>query len=67
MPAPEKNLDLYGNVPDRCGVALLLVDVINDFEFEDGDALLKHALCAAKPLAALERRVPGCPPPELPR
>ena len=56
MPAPEKNLDLHGNVPDRCGVALLLVDVINDFEFEDGDALLKHALRAVKPLAALKRR-----------
>jgi nicotinamidase-related amidase len=48
--------DLHGNVPDTCPVALLLVDVINDLEFEDGDALLVHALPMAERLAALARR-----------
>jgi hypothetical protein len=32
---PAKNPDLHGNVPEKCSVALLLVDVINDLEFED--------------------------------
>jgi nicotinamidase-related amidase len=48
--------DLHGNVPDRSGVALLLVDVINDFEFPGGDSLFRHALPAAKRLAALKHR-----------
>jgi len=36
--------------------ALLLVDVINDLEFRTGDKLLRHALPAAKRLAALAKR-----------
>jgi hypothetical protein len=28
--------NLYRNVPERCPVAILLIDVINDFEFEGG-------------------------------
>jgi nicotinamidase-related amidase len=51
-----KNDDLHGNVPDQCSVALLLIDVINDMEFESGPALLEHALPAARRLAALRRR-----------
>ena len=53
---PSKNSDLHGNVPDQCAVALVLIDVINDMEFETGEALLKNALPAAKKLAALKRR-----------
>jgi hypothetical protein len=34
---PAKNHDLHGNAPDDAPVALLLVDVINDMEFPDGD------------------------------
>jgi hypothetical protein len=30
---PAKNEDLHGNVPDESAVALLIVDMINDFEF----------------------------------
>ena len=56
MPQPIKNLDLHGNVPDRCGVALLLVDVINDFEFESSDALFRNAVRTVKPLSSLKRR-----------
>lgn len=53
---PAKNEDLHGNVPDNAAVALLLIDVINDLEFESGPELLKHALPMAKNIAALKRR-----------
>ncbi len=53
---PAKNDDLHGNVPDQCNVALLLIDVINDMEFEDGADLLEHALPAARHLAELRTR-----------
>ncbi|HEY0337246.1 MAG TPA: isochorismatase family cysteine hydrolase [Burkholderiales bacterium] len=60
---PAKNRDLHGNVPDKSPVALVLIDVINDFEFDGGDKLLKHALPVARRIAALkakalERRIP---------
>lgn len=35
-----KNDDLHVNVPDQCAVALILIDVINDMEFDDGEQLL---------------------------
>jgi nicotinamidase-related amidase len=53
---PAKNPDLHGMVPDKSEVALLLLDVINDLEFDDGEELLRHALPAAKRLAELKRR-----------
>jgi nicotinamidase-related amidase len=53
---PAKNNDLHGNVPDQCNVALVLIDVINDMEFESGAALLENALPAAKRLSLLRRR-----------
>lgn len=42
--------------PRRAPVALLLVDVINDLEFEGAEDLLRHALPAMKKLAALVQR-----------
>jgi len=42
---------------DRCDTALLLIDVINDFDFPQGNQLLKHALPAAKKIAALKKRL----------
>jgi nicotinamidase-related amidase len=51
---PARNSDLHGNVPDKCSVALVLIDVINDLEFDGGDTLLKHALPAARRIAALK-------------
>ena len=36
---PAKNNDLHGNVPDKASVALLFIDLINDLEFEGGQAL----------------------------
>jgi nicotinamidase-related amidase len=53
---PAKNPDLHGNAPDEAPTVLLLIDVINDLEFDGGDALLAPALVMAAPLAALKRR-----------
>jgi nicotinamidase-related amidase len=53
---PPKNDDLHGNAPDDSAVALLLIDMINDFEFEDGEQLFEHALPAARRMADLKRR-----------
>jgi nicotinamidase-related amidase len=53
---PAKNRDLHGNVPDKSEVALLLIDVINDLEFPEGDQLLRHALPMARRTADLKRR-----------
>lgn len=48
--------DLHGNAPDRCDVALLLIDVINDLEFVGGEELLPHALEMAHHIARLKER-----------
>jgi nicotinamidase-related amidase len=48
--------DRLNHAPDRSNTALLLVDVINDLEFEGGEKLLAHALPMAIALAALKRR-----------
>ncbi|MBL9083300.1 MAG: cysteine hydrolase [Planctomycetales bacterium] len=53
---PEKNADLHGSAPDNSDVALILIDVINDLEFPEGDQLLKHALPMAERLARLAGR-----------
>jgi nicotinamidase-related amidase len=53
---PPRNPDLHGNAPDTSRVALVLVDVINDLEFEGGEQLLPHALAAATRLAGLAAR-----------
>jgi nicotinamidase-related amidase len=53
---PAKNEDLHGMVPDKSDVALLLLDVINDLEFEGGELLARHVPPMAERLAALKRR-----------
>jgi nicotinamidase-related amidase len=53
---PVKNPDLHGSAPDQAAVALLLIDVINDLEFDGGAALLAQALPMAERLAALKQR-----------
>src|SRR5688500_2994715 len=53
---PAKNKDLHGNVPDTCRVALLLIDVINDLEFENNRMLVKHSRRLANRIAALKKR-----------
>jgi len=55
--AKEKSPDLHGNAPDNSPVAFLLVDVINDFEFDEGaEDLFRFALPAAKRIARLKAR-----------
>jgi nicotinamidase-related amidase len=53
---PAKNQDLHGNVPENSGIALLLIDVINDMEFEGAEALAAAALPMAGRIATLKRR-----------
>jgi nicotinamidase-related amidase len=53
---PAKNEDLHGNVPDKADVALLLIDVINDLEFDSGRKLLEQALPMAEAISRLKKR-----------
>ena len=48
--------DLHGSAPDKSKAALLLIDVINDFDFPEGEELLKLAMPAGKNIAALKQR-----------
>lgn len=54
---PVRSPNLYGNVPDKSSVALLIIDVINDLEFDGGEQLLPYALKLAEQLEALSARV----------
>jgi len=53
---PGKTHDLHGSAPDNHDTALLLIDVINDFEFPRGDELFARALPIAPRIADLKRR-----------
>ena len=53
---PVGSQDLHGSAPDKSKAALLLIDVINDFDFPEANQLLRLALPAAKSIAALKRR-----------
>jgi nicotinamidase-related amidase len=57
---PAKNEDLHGNAPDKSAVALLLIDVINDLDFDEGEELLRHALPMARQIARLKARAKEC-------
>jgi nicotinamidase-related amidase len=52
----SRKSDLHGNAPDSSPVAMLIIDMINDLEFEGGARLLPQALAAARRIAALKRR-----------
>jgi nicotinamidase-related amidase len=52
----RQNEDLHGNAPDTSAVALLLIDVINDLEFDGGEKLLPPAQRMAQNLAELKRQ-----------
>lgn len=51
-----KDEDLHGNAPEEAEAALLIVDMINDFEFPGGAELFAAALPAAERIAHLKRR-----------
>jgi nicotinamidase-related amidase len=53
---PAKNEDLHGSAPDKCETALLLIDVINDLDFPEGEQMLPAALEMSKKLLALKTR-----------
>lgn len=53
---PAKNEDLHGNVPDEASIALLIIDMINDFEFPGGETLYAAALPVAERIAGLKGR-----------
>jgi nicotinamidase-related amidase len=53
---PHGSHDLHGSAPDKSNAALLLIDVINDFDFPEGERLLELAMPVGKQLAALKKR-----------
>lgn len=55
-PAPARHPSFHGFAPDTCPVALVLVDVVNGFDFESGEDLLVHARPAAERVADLVER-----------
>lgn len=56
METPTKNQDLHGNVPDESSAVLILIDLINDFDFVGADELFEHAKSIAQPIAALRKK-----------
>jgi nicotinamidase-related amidase len=57
MPRSRSNsADLHGNAPDDSPVALLVIDMINAFEFDGAEKVFPRALEAAKAIAALKAR-----------
>ena len=55
MVSPVNNQDLHGNVPDDSSVVVLLIDLINDFEFDGADPMFKNTLAIAQPIAKLKK------------
>lgn len=55
-PISPSNENLHGNAPDKSHIALVLIDVINDLEFPEGDQILRHAKRMARQIAGLSRR-----------
>ncbi len=55
-PSPAKPGDLHGNAPDHATVALLIIDMINAFDFKGAGTMLPRAVTAAKAIAALKQR-----------
>jgi nicotinamidase-related amidase len=51
---PPRTSD-HGHAPDPSPVALVLIDVINDFDFDDAEALLRQARPASERIAVLKR------------
>jgi nicotinamidase-related amidase len=56
MEASVRTRDTLQHAPDKADTALLLIDVINDLEFDGGERLLAQARPMATRLAVLKRR-----------
>ena len=52
-----RNADLHGSAPDHAPAVLLMVDVINPFDFPEADQLLAHARPMAQALATFKARL----------
>src|SRR3954467_4193086 len=52
----KESEDLHGSAPDKSNTALLLIDVINDFNFPEADQLIRFAEPMAGHLASLAER-----------
>jgi nicotinamidase-related amidase len=53
---PAKTPDLHGSAPDKSSVVILIIDMINDLEFPEGEQILPAALQVAERIAALKER-----------
>ena len=53
---PTGSEDLHGSAPDKSKAVLLLIDVINDFDFEEGEDLLRLAMPVGRNIAKLKER-----------
>lgn len=51
---PSANPDLHGSAPDKCAMALVIVDVINDLDFPEAGQLLRYVPRMARNLSALK-------------
>ncbi len=51
-----KTGDLHGSAPDECRVALLIIDMINAFDFEDADKFFPAVMQAAERIARLKQQ-----------
>jgi nicotinamidase-related amidase len=60
MKRTARSFDRLHHAPDQADLALVLIDVINDLEFDGGENLLTHAMPMAHALAALKRRAKAC-------
>ena len=56
MPHARHKHDLHGYAPDESPVALLIIDMINAFDFDGAKAMLPRAVAAAKAVRKLTRR-----------
>ena len=57
-PQPDRDAaNLHGSAPDKSPVALLLIDVINAFDFPEGEQLLQFALPMARQISELKARL----------
>jgi nicotinamidase-related amidase len=53
---PARNYDLHGSAPDKCETVLLIVDVINDFDFPESRQLLRYVAALGRRLSKLKER-----------
>lgn len=56
MTLPRRSADLHGNVPHESDQALVIIDAINDLEWEGAEPLRQRAVQVAKAIARLKAR-----------